>query len=339
MRGAGLSAVMLLAIACGPSAAPPAEGLPPQAPQVIEAPIAGPTAQGLLLLHESGPPAISRFGISAPELVLVFEAPSLSYAYEIAIARRRGGTFVAYTPPPEEAASPFDRSGIFRLTDSGTVTRAACPDEAGVWCFYPAVSERGLWFVRADEAADEPPFALLGAAWDGADEARAIGWATESAVSPDGVRMVWIAADPESGARSLELGTSEGRWLRTLVFGGAGEDIGQPFFSADGESVFYVRIPLPQASWWDHLGELFIASAYAHENHNLPGDWWRVSTRDDASPEQVTKLSTIHYDGRADPGGDWIFIATREGLQQVHIATQEAVLLLPSRTVRALDWY
>ncbi|MFT6377983.1 MAG: hypothetical protein ACJARS_004646 [bacterium] len=54
-------------------------------------------------------------------------------------------------------------------------------------------------------------------------------------------------------------------------------------------------------------------------------------------PEQVTFLGTIHYAGVVDPGGNWLFVATREGVQQVDLRSGEATVILTDRSIRDVD--
>lgn len=194
------------------------------------------------------------------------------------------------------------------------------------------------WFVQAGDgvaAPSEPRLTRVDLS-TGDVEPVVVG-ATEPAVSWDGAAVAWVTVNPETGDRTLALGDGDAQLMRTLIPTGDHLDIDQPFFSPDAQTLYYVAITQGPASAATWLLDLLIPSAHAHSNHDLPADWWQVPV-DGGTPTQLTNLFTIHYDGRADPAGDWLFIATREGVQQVNVATGESEVVLKSRTIRALDW-
>ena len=83
--------------------------------------------------------------------------------------------------------------------------------------------------------------------------------------------------------------------------------------------------------------DLLLPRAYAHGNHDVVSDWWRVAV-EGGEPEQVTDLQTVFYGGRAYPGGASFAAACREGVLLVDTSTGEAASLLEVRTIRALSW-
>lgn len=310
-------------------------------PVVAPEPAAPPVAAALLVLHETQLPSIQRLDVHTQESTLLFEATRWSYIYEFSIDRVRRDIVMAHTTAPEYGEEPFDRAGLYRIdldAPSDVADVRACPDASTVRCFYPVVQGERTWFVQTGAGMAEGVQSMLTVADLATGEATAlISNATEPTVSPDGRWLVWVAVSPDDGQRSLELGDTDGRWVRTLVAASDAFDLGQPVFAADGESVFFVRLPMASESVLAWLGGLLVSTAHAHDNHNIPGDWWRVGL-DGANPTQITALQTIHYDGRTDPGGEWLFIATREGVMQVDVDTGAVIRLQATRTARALDW-
>ncbi len=260
----------------------------------------------------------------------------MGFAYELDVDEETGRVALSYTHPPVGEDAAFDRSAIVVVGEDGAMERVACEDAPGVWCSYPAWSGGRIWYSESGAALDEGVLAVVSMVDPGTGEVDVrIPWATEPAAAPGGARVAWIAMDPETGARRLELGGGDGERVRTLVQEGEHEDIGQPFFSADGAHVYYVAV-WPVWSYVSVLTSFFVSTAHAHSSHDVAGDWWRVSV-DGGEPEQVTDLDTVHYDGRADPGGEWIWLATREGVRRVDVGTGEVVLERASRVVRALE--
>ncbi len=302
-----------------------------------EEPVGGPPAPAateLWMLEERGPPVVRALRVATGEERLEVEVASMGFAYELDVEPATGRVALAYTPPPRDGEAVFDRSAIVVRSGDGEMERVACEDAGGVWCSYPAWSSGAIWYARSGEGIHED--SVIERVDMGAGEVTArIAWATEPAASSDGRALAWIALEPETGARRLVYRGEDGAVERVLVGEGVHEDIGQPFFSADGEHVYYVALR-PIWSYVDAALSVFVGEAHAHSSHDVPGDWWRVSV-EGGEPEQITDLGTIHYDGRADPGGEWIWAATREGVLRVHAATGEVVLERSTRVVRALE--
>jgi len=114
------------------------------------------------------------------------------------------------------------------------------------------------------------------------------------------------------------------------------EDLDLPFYSADGNWI-YVSVPKEQSEesnlWENFLGVAGLA--YAHGNHDVPSDWWRVSVDGGGEPEQVTQESVIHYYGDMSKSN----ILAYTGTKGFYIYDgEETELVLGSRAIRAFTW-
>jgi len=289
----------------------------------------------LRLLEQTGPPVVSSLNPGGEAPTPWFSVPSGGFAYS-QDAKPDGALLLAYTSPATDGGAGYDRSAIVRVTESGAVEHVACRDAAGVWCFYPLAvpgSER-TWFVA--EGLDTPSGSEHALVYvDQAEgpivEVQPLG--TEPAIAPDGAWLAWIATEPLSGLRRLELGDADGARVRTLVEPGALSDVSLPFFSADGAFVYFV-VPSPEAV---SALDLVLPRAYAHGDHDVASDWWRVPVGG-GEPEQVTDLQTVFYGGRAYPDGGWFAAACREGVVLVDTSTGQATQVLEDRTIRSLSW-
>ena len=316
-----LSSFLVLGACSAPAAPEPGEPGPP------------PEARELLLVEELDALAIRSLEPGSDTQTTALEVASQGFVYEVDVEDETGRIALSYSPPPTDSPVPFDRSAIFVLETDGTLERLTCEDAPGVWCTYPTWAPDGrVWYARA--VFGTGPELVLEDVSSGQIDVT-IPDATEPALSPDGSLIAWVGVDAETEARHLGLSNSDGTPVRVLVPEDTHQDIGLPFFSPDGEYVYYVALRYP----WDYIDavvSLFVSTAYAHQTHELPADVWRVPVAG-GDPEQVTDSGTIHYDGLVDPGGKWLWLATREGVLRVHLASGEVVTELASEGVRALD--
>ncbi len=289
----------------------------------------------ILLLEELGPPVLTTLDPTSAGTAPWFTVPSGGFAYDLDVYAD-GTVALAYTAPAIDGGAGYDRSRIVRLWPDAAPETVAGRDASGAWCFFPVVTSdtARVWFVTAGvDVGGGAEHALAYVDTPGGAVHEVVPWATEPAVSPDGTLVAWVAVDPETLRRSLVLGDTDGTALRTLIPSDRVTDIGQPFFSADGDHV-YVVVPTPAVTTlWGAL----VPRAEAHGSHDVPGDWWRVPTAG-GDLERVTDLETLWYDGRAHPGGRWFAAATREGVVLVDLESGVTTTLLETRTVRALDW-
>lgn len=284
----------------------------------------------LVLLHETGPMTVSQFDAATGQDELVYTFLPYSVGYSLSVGPD-GELAVSMSPVPEADEEPAQGSEIRRLVD-GVLEPMACDAGALQKCFFPRWARSGetLSYVRTG-AGLEPGSSVLETV---STVEQSVAWradaATEPAVAPDG-SLAWVSVDPVTLQRSLRVWDASTNAERVVLEPDV-YDLGLPMFSADGTSLYVVRLS-PMTAWHRVLQ---LGAAWAHNGHDQPGDWWRVSL-DGSDPVQVSYLSTILYAGAIDPNGDTLYTATREGVQRVDLATGDARVVLADRTVRDLD--
>lgn len=295
-----------------------------------------PLTTQLVLLNEASPVTVDRFDLATGGRESLIELDRFAFAYSLAVGPDQQ-LVVSTSPAPvgEEPAAAF--SELSRLDDGGFshVFGDAVVDS---WSFFPEWTPSGdsLWFVHSDASMEAGESTLTSLDLGTGQSEQFTVWATEPAVSSGG-EVAYIRIDSDTADRSLHvLDPMSGQ--DTEVWGPDLQDMGLPMFSPDGESLYFLRLSLDPLGWMDTLAWLnpLISTAAAHNGHDRPADWWRIPVAG-GEPEQVTFLGTIHYAGVVDPGGDWLFIATREGVQQVDLRSGEATVILPDRSIRDVD--
>jgi hypothetical protein len=295
-----------------------------------------PLATQLVVLNESAPVTVDRFELATADRASLIELDRFAFAYSLAVGPDQ--QLVMSTSPAPQADEPAAAFSVLTRLDDGVFAHVFGDALADSWCFFPEWAPTGdtVWFVQSD-ASMEPGESALTALSLGTGEAeRFAGWATEPAVSSDG-KVVYVAIDPDTADRRLHvLDPVSGQDFQ--VWGPDLRDMGLPMFSPDGEFLYFLRLSLDPLDWMDALAWLnpLVSTAVAHNGHDRPADWWRIPVTG-GEPEQVTFLGTIHYAGVVDPGGNWLFVATREGVQQVDLRSGEATVILADRSIRDVD--
>ncbi|MEM7152257.1 MAG: hypothetical protein AAF799_05410 [Myxococcota bacterium] len=304
-------------------------------------------AAEVVFIEQGGPPnfRVAAMRPGAGEVETLFTLPSGAFAYDLAVHPQSGQILLAYTEPAQGGEAGFDRSVLVELEEQGP-RHVLGEDEAGIWALCPVWSADGesVWYAAQDasvvaEEGDEPPSSVRRVNRASGEVEVEIPWATEPAVSPDGVHVAWVAIDPETWSRDVVLGTADGTPLRVLVDGDDVYDLGLPVFSPDGRGVFVSVLEDPDlmrsATTIDALA--MPPRVQGHGVHLLPADWFGIAI-DGHQLAQVSALSTIHYDGSVSADAWTMVAATREGIELIDLVEGHAERLVSSRAVRAVGW-
>jgi len=291
----------------------------------------------IVFIEERGQPnfRLAKFDLETKEITTIFQIPQGAWVYQLDASTDSKQLVLSYTEPSEETS--FDRSGIY-LLDLETNAEPQLllgSDEAFVYYYDPVFStdntfvyyivsdsvRRSLRLERINLESNEVILIAENALWP--------------KVSPDGTSITYLSINQETQDRSLIKANLDGSNPQTLITENQLGDLDLPFYSADGDWI-YVSVPKEQteeSSLWQNL--LGIASlAYAHGNHDVPSDWWRISSNG-SEPEQVTQESVIHYYGDVSASNTVGYTGTKgfyifDG--------EESKLLLGSRALRAFTW-
>lgn len=299
----------------------------------------------IIFIEERGQPdfRLAKFDLATKELTTIFQIPDGGWVYQLDSTNQQ--LVMSYTEPTEE--TQFDRSGIYLLdvsSDDAQPQLLVGSDEAFVYYYDPVFSvtegnsnSEFVYYIVSDSVKRSLRVERINI------ETKVIDIIAENAlwpkVSPDGTSIVYLAINQETNTRSLIKAELDGNNPKTLIVENQLEDLDLPFFSTDGEWV-YVSVPKVKAEetnfWQDLLGVAGVA--YAHGNHDVPSDWWRVSVNADKTnsvPEQVTQESVIHYFGDMAKTDNLGFTASK-GFYVFD--GEESKLLLGSRAIRAFTW-
>lgn len=286
-----------------------------------------------------------RYDFATEQLETVFSAPQLSWIYQLQVSPDGERVVFAYSPPPGDGRGLFDRSGIYQLSltaanaEPAGLIAATQPNE---FHYQPTFSPDGrfLYYVKyqPDPNAVLPTFRVTLERYDFSlgQTQPLVNDGIWPRVSPQGDRLVFIGVDPMTLRRGLYASQLEGSAISELVPLGYFFDIDAPIFSPDGAWVYFsVAKEPPQSSWFERL--LGVKTAYAHADHNVPSDWWRVSLTGD-NLEQLTDEQRIIFNGDFAPDGEHLAFSTLTGLYVMRADGSDVTLLDAAQTYGTLTW-
>jgi hypothetical protein len=301
----------------------------------------------LLFIEERGQPnfRVGELHFPSGEISTLFKAPENSWIYQVAESSL-GDVVISYSAPAESGAAILDRRGIYQLNGIGTenvVADALVPatkeDEV---LAYPAWGPNGRILYYA-EVVPNPKLRgafimrMIRYIVSSDDREQILPMALLPAVSPNGEEVAYITVNPLTTVRSLFKADSFGDKPKMLILEFDFPDLDTPKYSQDGEWIYFIGLedPNQQQGFLENL--LFGVPAYAHENHEVPADWWRVPASG-GEPERLTEIRLIIHDGAFSPDGKQFIFSTSEGLYGMNADGSNLRHLVKSRAIKDIDW-
>ncbi|MEM6993375.1 MAG: hypothetical protein AAF721_22875 [Myxococcota bacterium] len=294
----------------------------------------------VVFVEEHGPPdfRVASLDLETREVRTLFALPAGAFAYDLDVSPVDGTILLAYSEPAAPGEDGFDRSVVVALGDDGPSRWVAGEAGPGAWALYPrwSADAQSVWYVAQTPSllAGGVPHALLRADAGSGETTATIDWATEPAVAPDGEHLAYIAVDPVTTGRSLQLADVDGRPLLRLIDEEEHPDLAHPLFSADGRElyVFVVADSTPRS--WSFAVD---PSPLGHGAHLAPGDWFAIPI-EGGSLRRLTSTATVHYGAATGDDASVLVTASQVGIDLVAPKAKVYEQLLFNRAVRSLAW-
>ncbi|MEM7531014.1 MAG: hypothetical protein AAF639_02455 [Chloroflexota bacterium] len=330
--------------------------------------IAEPTAHlpgSIVFIEQRGYPnhRIARFHFATQTLSTLFTIPKGALVYQLDTSPDGAQVVMSYTGPDADGNVTYDHSEIYLLditndmdeTMDDTVKRQeemlVSPTEVGILYYDPVWSPDGRFIYYIRYVPDAEPLTLSIERYH-TETQTTEHIATNGLwpqLSPDGTRLVYLAINPETQVRSLVIADADGGNPQTLVAEDKFYDLDLPVFSPDGAWVYFSVPRDPTASsWLERL--LGVKTVYAHGNHNVLGDWWRIAVKnhadthsDEPTIEQVdadAPPAIMMYGEFAPADSTYFGYTSHRGLYVVDTRSDipTTTLVLKSRAIRVFSW-
>ena len=293
------------------------------------------------ILQESRRQALLRYDVAADSVESLFEVPVNAWISHMAASPDGSQIALTYAPSPGENEIQFGYSSLYLLLADGRseprplIERTAeqevffnptwSPD--GAWLYYSHViplDEETFTFVttleRLNLAAGTTEVLAENAIWP--------------RVSPDGRFLTYVNIDRDSLAAELVVAEADGSNPTVLVTRNRFVTLDSPFFSADGEWLYFSAVveQTSSATWWEQLLGIQVAAA-----HNLPSNWWRVPVAG-GEPEQLVAAARVGQYGVLSSDGRFIAFSSQSGIFVMQPDGSDVQQLLDQSASDSLSW-
>jgi Tol biopolymer transport system component len=331
-----------LPLACSPAAEERADAaataLPPTATAVPDVP----TGSLVYVQQETSSQVLMRYDLATGSKLPLFRGLPKGWLLQSDVSPDGRQIVMAYAPPPEENGVQLGYFKLYLMPADGSqepvlLGEPANPEEIfvnPVW----AADNRHIYyshlipdprdllsFVVAIERLDLETGEVAALAENGL-------WPQ---VSGDGSKLTYVAFDPETRKRSLQVAEADGSDPRVLADSDFFEDIDAPLFSPDGQWIYFGAVIPEQSSslsWFDRLLGVRLAAA-----HDVPSDWWRIPVAG-GEPERLTSENETGMVGSFSPDGRYFAFSSVNGLYVMKPDGSELTWLVKTAAGPALSW-
>ena len=322
---------LLLLIACGGD-----EGDTAVSPETTNT-----TGSLFYILQEPRRQALMRYDFAGGSSQTLFEVPENGWLSHIAASPDGSQIALTYAPSPGENEIQFGYSSLYLLLADGRsqprllVERTAeqevffnptwSPD--GQQLYFSHVSpldEEAFTFNTTLERLNLASGELTTVAENGI-------WPR---VSPNGRSLAYVHIDQDSLAAELVLAERDGSSPIVLVPRDRFMTLDAPFFSADGQWLYFsaVAAQTGSANWWERLLGIEVVSA-----PNLTSRWWRLPVTG-GEPAPVTEEARVGQYGALSPDGRSIAFSSQSGIFLMQPDGSELRQLLDLSAADSLSW-
>ena len=323
-------AILLLLMACG------GEGDTAVSPETTST-----TGTLFYILQEPRRQALMRYDFVGDSSQTLFEVPENAWLSHMAASPDGSQIAMTYAHSPGENEIQFGYSSLYLLLADGRseprllIERTAeqevyfnptwSPD--GHQLYYSHVlplDEEAFTFSTTLEQLDLASGEVTTVAENGI-------WPR---VSPDGRSLAYVHIDQDSLAAELVLAERDGSNATVLVPRDRFMTLDAPFFSADGQWLYFSAVAeqTSSATWWERLLGIEVVSA-----HNLPSRWWRLPLTG-GEPEPLTEEARVGQYGVLSPDGRYLAFGSQSGIFLMQPDGSELHQLLELSAADSLSW-
>jgi Tol biopolymer transport system component len=259
----------------------------------------------------------------------------------MAAAPDGGQIALTYAPSPGENEIQFGYSGLYLLLADGRSEPRLLLErtfEQEVF-FNPTWSPDGkqIYYTHV-MPVDEDNFSFVNMLERVAIACGTVVVLDESGIwprlSPVGRSLGFVHIDSYTLAAELVLADSNGENPTVLVTQEQFVTLDAPFFSADGEWLYFSAVAeqTSSATWWERLLGIEVAAA-----HNLPSQWWWLPTTG-GTPEPVTTEAHVGQYGAVSPDGRSLTFSSQSGIFVMQPDGSDMQQLLDVSAGDSLSW-
>ncbi|MBK8900615.1 MAG: PD40 domain-containing protein [Anaerolineaceae bacterium] len=293
------------------------------------------------ILQETRRQALLRYDFASNTSQVLFEVPQNAWLSHMAASPDGSQIAMTYAPSPGENEIQFGYTSLYLLLADGRgeprllMERSAeqevffnptwSPD--GQQIYYSHVlplDEEAFTFTTTLERLDVTTGETMVLAEDGI-------WPR---LSPDGRTLAYIHIDRDSLAAELVLAASDGSNAAVVVPQDRFLTLDTPFFSADGQWLYFSAVSnqTSSARWWERLLGIEVAAA-----HNLPSLWWRLPVTGGV-PQQLTTQPRVGQFGVVSPDGRLLALSSQSGIYVMQPDGSELRQVLSLSAADSLSW-